>query len=302
MCVVAMLPCRWLRTVCYQNPLAQQPGHFKLFKCSSSDKCVLLCSICNFHTRPKQFESLHAWLQVESPHEDHGHSRCVRYCSQVRSTEVYFDDSMTLLYPIVSRCHNAFQRSGWRWFWAKAGCASYQCLTCFYNFLSSQVHRGTPERLTPSTLLRHGILVSVDSTMMPPVICKPLTLGHALSNSPSQVKKILSHNNLRMNAWMPMMRLLDRWFQALYECHDMPCQRMSKVPFRLSSGVDLVVHSATKFFSGHADCTGGLVCVRDPAGLPSKGDGGGHCHNITEYPKSEHLVDKMLNLFRNVVD
>ena len=61
---------------------------------------------------------------------------------------------------------------------------------------------------------------------------------------------------------------------------------MSKVPFRLSSGVDLVVHSATKFFSGHADCTGGLVCVRDPAGLPSKGDGGGHCHNITEYPKS----------------
>ena len=33
-------------------------------------------------------------------------------------------------------------------------------------------------------------------------------------------------------------------------------------------GVDLVVHSATKFFSGHADCTGGLVCVRDPAGEP----------------------------------
>eukprot|EP00440_Ansanella_granifera_P053424 gb/GFBE01057914.1/.p1 GENE.gb/GFBE01057914.1/~~gb/GFBE01057914.1/.p1 ORF type:complete len:601 (+),score=106.27 gb/GFBE01057914.1/:1-1803(+) len=52
---------------------------------------------------------------------------------------------------------------------------------------------------------KHGILVSVDSTMMPPVICKPLALG-----------------------------------------------------------VDIVVHSATKFFSGHADCTGGLVCVRDP--------------------------------------
>jgi len=50
-----------------------------------------------------------------------------------------------------------------------------------------------------------NVLVSVDSTMMPPVICKPLTLG-----------------------------------------------------------VDIVVHSATKFFSGHADCTGGLVCVRDP--------------------------------------
>jgi len=52
---------------------------------------------------------------------------------------------------------------------------------------------------------RHGVLLSVDSTMMPPVICKPVTLG-----------------------------------------------------------VDIVVHSATKFFSGHADCTGGLVCVRDP--------------------------------------
>lgn len=52
---------------------------------------------------------------------------------------------------------------------------------------------------------RHHILLCVDSTMMPPVICKPLTLG-----------------------------------------------------------VDIVVHSATKFFSGHADCTGGLVCVRDP--------------------------------------
>lgn len=52
---------------------------------------------------------------------------------------------------------------------------------------------------------RHGMLVCVDSTMMPPVICKPLNLG-----------------------------------------------------------VDIVVHSATKFFSGHADCTGGLVCVRDP--------------------------------------
>lgn len=51
---------------------------------------------------------------------------------------------------------------------------------------------------------RHGILLSVDSTMMPPVICKPLMLG-----------------------------------------------------------VDIAIHSATKFFSGHADCTGGLVCVRN---------------------------------------
>jgi len=32
----------------------------------------------------------------------------------------------------------------------------------------------------------------------------------------------------------------------------------------LTMGADIVVHSATKFFSGHADCTGGLVCVRDP--------------------------------------
>lgn len=52
---------------------------------------------------------------------------------------------------------------------------------------------------------QHKVLLSVDSTMMPPVICQPLLLG-----------------------------------------------------------VDIVVHSATKFFSGHADCTGGLVCVRDP--------------------------------------
>eukprot|EP00435_Cladocopium_sp_Y103_P052860 s321_g16.t1 len=52
---------------------------------------------------------------------------------------------------------------------------------------------------------QHNVLLSVDSTMMPPVICQPLLLG-----------------------------------------------------------VDIVVHSATKFFSGHADCTGGLVCVRDP--------------------------------------
>lgn len=49
---------------------------------------------------------------------------------------------------------------------------------------------------------RHGVLLSVDSTMMPPVICKPLGIG-----------------------------------------------------------ADIVTHSATKFFSGHADCTAGLVCV-----------------------------------------
>lgn len=60
-------------------------------------------------------------------------------------------------------------------------------------------------RLLANAAHRHGVLLCVDSTMMPPVICKPLTLG-----------------------------------------------------------ADIVVHSATKFFSGHADCTGGLVCVRDP--------------------------------------
>ena len=50
-------------------------------------------NIGNFHNmRPNQFESHHAWLQVESPYEDHGHSRCVRYCSQVRSPEVLCHD------------------------------------------------------------------------------------------------------------------------------------------------------------------------------------------------------------------
>eukprot|EP00928_Gymnodinium_smaydae_P023508 TRINITY_DN19373_c0_g3_i1.p1 TRINITY_DN19373_c0_g3~~TRINITY_DN19373_c0_g3_i1.p1 ORF type:complete len:519 (+),score=63.24 TRINITY_DN19373_c0_g3_i1:24-1559(+) len=33
----------------------------------------------------------------------------------------------------------------------------------------------------------------------------------------------------------------------------------------LELGADVVVHSATKHFSGHADCMGGLVCVRDEA-------------------------------------
>merc|ERR1719343_1762233 len=65
--------------------------------------------------------------------------------------------------------------------------------------------RITDLRAVCSLAHKHKVLVSVDSTMMPPVTCKPLTLG-----------------------------------------------------------VDIVVHSATKFFSGHADCTGGLVCVRDP--------------------------------------
>eukprot|EP00931_Biecheleriopsis_adriatica_P066096 TRINITY_DN4050_c0_g1_i1.p1 TRINITY_DN4050_c0_g1~~TRINITY_DN4050_c0_g1_i1.p1 ORF type:complete len:643 (-),score=120.98 TRINITY_DN4050_c0_g1_i1:67-1941(-) len=76
------------------------------------------------------------------------------------------------------------------------------------------IHTESPSnprmRITDLTSLaniahKNGVLLSVDSTMMPPVICKPLTLG-----------------------------------------------------------ADIVTHSATKFFSGHADCTAGLVCVRDP--------------------------------------
>jgi len=33
----------------------------------------------------------------------------------------------------------------------------------------------------------------------------------------------------------------------------------------LDLGADVVIHSATKHFSGHADCMGGLVCLRDEA-------------------------------------
>eukprot|EP00747_Dinoflagellata_sp_TGD_P158148 gnl/TRDRNA2_/TRDRNA2_177792_c1_seq3.p1 gnl/TRDRNA2_/TRDRNA2_177792_c1~~gnl/TRDRNA2_/TRDRNA2_177792_c1_seq3.p1 ORF type:complete len:653 (-),score=101.96 gnl/TRDRNA2_/TRDRNA2_177792_c1_seq3:78-2036(-) len=64
--------------------------------------------------------------------------------------------------------------------------------------------RITDLRALATAAHKHSVLLSVDSTMMPPVICKPLLLG-----------------------------------------------------------VDVVIHSATKFFSGHADCTGGFVCVKD---------------------------------------
>eukprot|EP00927_Polykrikos_kofoidii_P051842 TRINITY_DN45624_c0_g1_i1.p1 TRINITY_DN45624_c0_g1~~TRINITY_DN45624_c0_g1_i1.p1 ORF type:complete len:649 (-),score=120.82 TRINITY_DN45624_c0_g1_i1:89-2035(-) len=70
---------------------------------------------------------------------------------------------------------------------------------------SNPMMRITDLRKLTELAHRHNVLVCVDSTMMPPVMCKPLTLG-----------------------------------------------------------VDIVVHSATKFFSGHADCTGGFVCVRNP--------------------------------------
>jgi cystathionine beta-lyase/cystathionine gamma-synthase len=33
----------------------------------------------------------------------------------------------------------------------------------------------------------------------------------------------------------------------------------------LAHGADIVVHSATKYYGGHGDVTGGLVCLRDPA-------------------------------------
>jgi len=69
---------------------------------------------------------------------------------------------------------------------------------------SNPLMRITDLRALAELAHRHNAYLSVDSTMMPPVICKPLTLG-----------------------------------------------------------VDIVVHSATKFFSGHADCSGGFVCVRD---------------------------------------
>ena len=32
----------------------------------------------------------------------------------------------------------------------------------------------------------------------------------------------------------------------------------------LELGADIVVHSATKYLSGHSDVTGGIVCARDP--------------------------------------
>ena len=39
------------------------------------------------------------------------------------------------------------------------------------------------------------------------------------------------------------------------------CRQCS--PHHWTSGADIVVHSATKYLSGHADTTAGVVCVRD---------------------------------------
>jgi len=70
---------------------------------------------------------------------------------------------------------------------------------------SNPLMRITDLRALAELAHRHKVYLSVDSTMMPPVVCKLLTLD-----------------------------------------------------------VDIVVHSATKYFSGHADCMAGLVCVRSP--------------------------------------
>ena len=43
-----------------------------------------------------------------------------------------------------------------------------------------------------------------------------------------------------------------------------------------------------KFFSGHADCTGGLVCVRDPAGAP-----GGRVAGSAECCTSSSLAEQL---------
>ena len=41
------------------------------------------------------------------------------------------------------------------------------------------------------------------------------------------------------------------------------CTAATAQPLRL--GADAVVHSATKFYGGHADAMGGLLLLRDPA-------------------------------------
>eukprot|EP00494_Astrolonche_serrata_P024395 UN24653 len=68
---------------------------------------------------------------------------------------------------------------------------------------SNPLMKITDIRAVSKLLHKHNVLLSVDSTMMPPVLSRPLTLG-----------------------------------------------------------ADIVVHSLTKFFSGHADVMGGAVCVK----------------------------------------
>jgi cystathionine beta-lyase len=71
---------------------------------------------------------------------------------------------------------------------------------------SNPMMRITDIRATAALLRDRGILLSIDSTMMSPILQRPLQLG-----------------------------------------------------------ADVVVHSATKFFGGHSDVMGGLVCLRDEA-------------------------------------
>ena len=71
---------------------------------------------------------------------------------------------------------------------------------------SNPLMRITDVRALAALLRPRGVLFSVDSTMMPPVLSRPLALG-----------------------------------------------------------ADLVVHSATKFWGGHSDVMGGLLCANDPA-------------------------------------
>ena len=70
---------------------------------------------------------------------------------------------------------------------------------------SNPLMRISDVRALAALLRPRGVLLVVDSTMMPPVLARPLALG-----------------------------------------------------------ADVVVHSATKYFGGHSDVTGGLVCLRDP--------------------------------------
>jgi len=67
----------------------------------------------------------------------------------------------------------------------------------------------------------------------------------------------------------PLMRVSDlRRLSELLRPHgvllSVDASAMSPLLMRpLDLGADIVVHSATKHFSGHADCMGGLICVRD---------------------------------------
>ena len=61
-----------------------------------------------------------------------------------------------------------------------------------------------------------------------------------------------------------------KWHSSMNQSHltDLDSTMMSPVLMKpISLGADIVVHSATKFFGGHADAMGGFVCVGDAACL-----------------------------------